>query len=384
MDFANMVFSMSHGGINFAALLPKAYARERCGILTHHLIRENGRIRALTDAYPLMLRQTDGELRAAYIGTVAVHPDSRGRGWMSALMAAAEADARERQCDLLILDGRRHRYRHYGFEQAGMRCSFAVCFEDIREACGALQEGSGGACAYRFVLVEPDLEGFEELLDGMYGLYARRSVTARTRADFYRCLQSMAADTYAVLEGETLCGYLNVSEDERELFELELADDTRLAEVLCDFMRELDISELIVETGADETAKTECLDSLCGNSRIGMSHQIKILNYPRVLSFLLKWKQKYSAPEDGEFVIGVTDGQASGKYRQYKLCVAGAAVTVCETDAPADVVFEGMELVRALTTNYYYHMAQDPYSPLKNAPAGWFPLPFYLPNADTF
>lgn len=384
LDFANMVFSMSHGGINFATLLPKAYARERCSILTHHLIRESGKIRALTDTYPLVLRQTDSELRAAYIGTVSVHPGSRGKGYMTVLMEAVEADAQARQCDLLILDGRRQRYRHYGFEQAGMRCSFTVRLKDVCEYCSALHENGGGDCAYRFVLMEPDMEGPGDILDGMYRLYARRNVTARTREDFYWCLQSMSADTYAVFKGEMLSGYINISEDESELFELELDGSVSLAEVLRDFMRELDILELIIAAGADEIAKTECLDRLCGNSRIGMSHQIKILNYPRVLTFLLKWKQKYSSLADGEFVIGVTGGEQPKECSHYRLRVTGAEVTVCETDAPADVTLEGPELVRVLTTGNFYLMSQRPESPLKNAPAGWFPLPFFLPNADTF
>ena len=86
LDFANMVFSMSYGGTDFASLLPKAYARSRWHVPTHHMIRENGRIRALIDTYPLVMK-LGGEtpaarkIKAAYVGTVCVHPASRGKGY---------------------------------------------------------------------------------------------------------------------------------------------------------------------------------------------------------------------------------------------------------------------------------------------------------------
>lgn len=383
LDFANMVFSMSYGGINFAALLPKAYAPQRRHIPTHHLIKENGRIRALIDTYPLTLQQADSAVGAAYVGTVSVHPASRGKGYMTALMEAAEADARARQCDLLILDGRRHRYRHYGFEQAGIRYSFKLRLKDVRQHCEEIYK-SGGDCAYRFVLIEPDMCGFEDVLDKLYGLYMRRKVMARTREDFYLCLKSMSADAYVVFAGEEPVGYINISEDGQELFELETDDRVQLPELLCGFMQETDIQELEITAGADEVSKIEELDRLCGNCRLGASHQVKILDYPRVLTFLLKWKQKYAVLADGEFVIGVTGERQRTGDRQYCLCIEGGRAGVCETQAPPAVVLEERELVRVLTTGYFYHICASAENALKNAPAGWFPLPFFLPNADTF
>lgn len=383
LDFANMVFSMSYGGIDFAALLPKAYAQERHCFLTHHLIREQGRIRALIDTYPMTLRQTDDAIRAAYIGTVSVHPGSRGKGYMIALMKAAEEDARARRCDLLILDGRRHRYRHYGFEQAGIRYSFKLRREDVRQYCEDTDE-SGRAYAYRFVLMEPDMDSFEAIVGRLYRLYMCRKVTARTQEDFYLCLKSMSADVYVAFAGEEPAGYINISEDGQELFELETDDSVQLPKLLYDFMREMDIPELEVTTGADETSKIEELDRLCGSCRLGASHQIKVLDYPKVLAFLLKWKQKYATLADGEFVLGVTGGQNQTGCRHYCLCVEGGSVKVFETQAPSTVVLEEKELIRVLTTGYFYHVCARPGGTLKNAPAGWFPLPFFLPNADTF
>ena len=85
LDFANMVFSMGYGGTDFGALLPKAYSPERWDVLMHYMIREDGRIRALIDSYPIEMKLSSGidsKITAVYVGTVSVHPASRGKGYM--------------------------------------------------------------------------------------------------------------------------------------------------------------------------------------------------------------------------------------------------------------------------------------------------------------
>ena len=50
----------------------------------------------------------------------------------------------------------------------------------------------------------------------------------------------------------------------------------------------------------------------------------------------------------------------------------------------ADIVLEEKELVKTLTTSYYFHALQKPDNLLQKAPQGWFPLPFFLTEADAF
>ena len=140
LDFANMVFSMEHGSIDFEALYPKAYSKECCHIPVHHTIEENGKMKALIDVYPvtLKLNGSDLSIKAAYVGTVSVHPKHRGKGYMTQLMQRAECDARERGFDLMLLDGNRHRYRCFGFEKAGAKYSFNVRLRNIWHRCREL------------------------------------------------------------------------------------------------------------------------------------------------------------------------------------------------------------------------------------------------------
>ena len=91
LDFANMVFSMEYGSIDFEELYPKAYSRKYCHIPVHHTIEADGKIKALLDVYPVTMKLNGSEMsiRAAYIGTVAVHPKHRGNGYLTELMQRA-------------------------------------------------------------------------------------------------------------------------------------------------------------------------------------------------------------------------------------------------------------------------------------------------------
>ena len=92
----------------------------------------------------------------------------------------------------------------------------------------------------------------------------------------------------------------------------------------------------------------------------------------------------YAAPATGEYVVGIRDAQ-EGCIENYLLSVTEDKASVTRTEREADTVFDGMELIRILTTPLCFVQPQRGLgNKIKNAPAGWFPLPFYLPEADTF
>ena len=228
LDFANMVFSMEYGSIDFEELYPKAYSRECCHIPIHHTIIEEGKLKALLDIYPvtMKIRDSDMQIRAAYIGTVAVHPKSRNKGYMAKLMEQAQNYARKNGFDIMLVDGDRHRYNRYGFEKAGIKYNFNV------------RAGSGKRRGVKY--------SFEEIgadsgyLPFMYGLYMKRNVTARTRENFFPCLKSNLAATYAILENGKPIGYINASYDCKNILEFEAEKGCFIPEMIYDFMEEMD------------------------------------------------------------------------------------------------------------------------------------------------
>lgn len=384
LDFANMVFSMEYSGTNFAALLPKAYSPKRSGIPVHHMIREEGKIKALIDLYPITLQlkgESGGSIKAAYVGTVSVHPGARGKGYMIELMKKAEEDARSRGCALMILDGSRHRYQHYGFELAGIRYRFSVETGNITHCCAGIYDKAYMASpVYSF----EELEEQSVCLDSLYRLYQKRLVTARSREDFLLCLQSYSAAAYAILKGGKPVGYVSLSADGKNVSEIEMDDITELPRVLYDLMAGFETDRLGISVGMDETDKIVQLEKACEWCNVSMSHQIKILDYETVLAFLLNWKQKYDTLVRSDYVLGVRNTY-TGSTENYRLSVREDTVSVSRTERAADAVFEELELVRVLTTSFFYvEQQKGERSKIKNAPAGWFPLPFYLPEADTF
>lgn len=384
LDFANMVFSMAYSSTDFAVLLPKAYSLERSAIPIHHLIKEGNRMKALIDIYPvtLQLRGKKGSMvKAAYVGTVSVHPNARGRGYMIELMRAAEEDARSQGYALMLLDGSRHRYQYYGFERAGIYYSFRIEIGNIIHCCSNIYDETYMASpAYRF----EELGEESPYLDTLYELYQKRLVTARTREDFLLCLQSYGAGVYAIMRDGKPVGYVNLSADGEEISEIEMDDIQELPRVLYDLMMGFDTERFCVHVGMDEMDKIEQLEETCDSCNVCMSHQIKILDYEAVLSFLLNWKQQFGTLASSDYVLGVRNAKTNS-IEKYLLSVMQNQICVSRTEKTADTVLGELELVRMLTTSFcYVEQQKGERSKIKNAPSGWFPLPFYLPEADTF
>lgn len=357
LDFANMVFSMEYGSIDFEELYPKAYSRECCHIPIHHIIEEEGKIRALLDVYPvsLQLNGTKISIKAAYIGTVAVHPRFRGKGYMTKLMQKAEEDARESGFDLMLVDGDRHRYRKYGFEKAGTKYSFNVRFSNIWHHCRDIYtEEELRVPKYRF----EELDENSAYVPFLFDLYRRRCVTARTKKDFFVCLQSNLAITYGVLIDECIAGYINISNDEKNILEFELDDSVFIPRMICDFMEGTGLNEIGISVGMDETEKLEQLECISDYYNLSMSHQMKIIKPERVLEFLVAWKANYNTH--------VID---SNKIKEFWKQLAA----------------DDREKISLLTTSRcFMEMQKGEKSRLRHIPSDWLPLPFFLPDGDAF
>lgn len=357
LDFANMVFSMEYGSIDFEELYPKAYSKECCHIPVHHTIEEDGKIIALLDVYPVMLKLSGSEMsiKAAYIGTVAVHPKHRGKGYMTELMQRAERDARERGFALMLVDGDRHRYRSYGFEKAGVKYNFDVCLSSLRHRCKELYAGQE-LCVPMYSFEELDEES--AYLPFLFSLYQRRAVTARTGEDFFLCLESNLAVTYAVLEGQKPVGYINLSDDEKNILEFELEESAYIPRMLYDFMKGMGLDEIGISVGMDELQKLEQLEGASDYYNLSMSHQIKLLCPEQVLDFLTAWRNKYDTR-----VINADKIKKLWK----------------ELEAP------DMEKISLLTTSRcFMEMQKGKRGMLKGIPSDWLPLPFFLPDGDAF
>ena len=96
LDFINMVFSMHRVPHNFRTLLPKLYGTDCQTEWCHYLAKEDGQIRAVVCVLPIILEHSGHTITCATVGSVSVHPYSRGKGYMKQLMAMAADDMERR------------------------------------------------------------------------------------------------------------------------------------------------------------------------------------------------------------------------------------------------------------------------------------------------
>ena len=190
--------------------------------------------------------------------------------------------------------------------------------------------------------------------------------------------------TFAVLCGGQLAGYVSLSADEHNVLEFEMDEKEQIPKMVYDLMAGTDSTQLGVDAGVDECGKIEFLEKMCNNYSISMSHHMKILDYEAVLTFLFGWKQRYVMLAANDYVVGVKNTE-DGKENNYLISVREDGTKVTRTDTRADAVFGELEFVSMLTTTLFFvEQQKGDGGRLKNAPTGWFPLPFYLPEADAF
>ncbi|MGX8706568.1 MAG: GNAT family N-acetyltransferase, partial [bacterium] len=134
IEFIDAVFSMSYRPHDFRALLPKVYGDGAAEIPHHIAVNGQGDIRGTVALLPELWRVLDADLWLGYVGSVSVHPRSQGEGHMKALMALALDAAINDGLDLLVLDGQRQRYGHYGFTPGGWKLTFQVNEKNLKDA----------------------------------------------------------------------------------------------------------------------------------------------------------------------------------------------------------------------------------------------------------
>ena len=114
---------------------------------------------------------------------------------------------------------------------------------------------------------------------------------------------------------EKCVGYLNASADGSSLYEIGLLDEQLLPAVIYAYMQEMDIDELGINVGMDETAKaSSAAIHISDYYTVSMSHQIRILQYESVIAFLLHWKRQYTSLQEGTFCIGNKRRPEYGNY----------------------------------------------------------------------
>ena len=364
VDFANYVFSQAHEPHDFKTLLPKAYGDQLADLgAKHFLARQDGRIRALVALRPLDLHTPGGTLKVGCVGTVSVHPYSRGEGHMKKLMAMMLEDARAQGYDLLMLGGIRQRYNYFGFEQAGWAYRYVIAESAVRHALAGVD--AAGVSFSDLSENRPEEVDFACALANSQPLGGERP-----RDQFLDIMHSWHSVCRLIrIDGE-MAGYIMGRGADDEGGEIALTNEDHLPRVIKALFQQNGVKRLEIACGAHETRRIGILSGICSGRHIGSVEMINVLNWPRTLEALLTLRAGFSPLQDGEFTLAVGDALS------VTIRVAGGVPSAKEEGKAPDLSCDHLTALRRL-------FGLEAFA-LGSAYQNWFPLPFSISPADTF
>jgi len=118
----------------FPNACPTVWRKETTDYRHTYLIREEKKIVSLIRLFPLDLILGPISVKAAGIGGVASSPSARGKGYMNQLMNYAAARMKKEGFPISVLWGDRHRYRAFGYENAGKTLNLTITQRGLHKA----------------------------------------------------------------------------------------------------------------------------------------------------------------------------------------------------------------------------------------------------------
>lgn len=361
IDLINYVFSYSHCPHEFKTMMPKSYAEDAKELgAIHYIAKKDGRIRSVIANRVIDVMVLGEKLRFGLIGNVAVHPYSRGEGFMKELLGRAIDESRSMEgIDIMVLGGQRQRYGYFGFENAGYSLGFTVSKDNIRHCFADLDCSALRFCELR--------EAPEEDIREIRALYEQRPFHAiRDREEYFNIMATWGAKCRLIYKNDALIGYMWGT-----FGETVLRDEADFAMVLKAVFEKNGLKETFIGTQPFEQERAAFLASICENNRINMGEMILVLNWEKTIRALLTFKGTVSPLEDGTVCVDIAGEKLT-------ICVSGGAVQVTSTpDRMADITLThsaAHQLFFGLNSILY------PDARMKN----WTPLPFMIDGPDTY
>ncbi|WP_068782660.1 GNAT family N-acetyltransferase [Paenibacillus sp. GM2] len=373
IDFADMVFSKNSGPHDFAQLVPKLYSDGADTQKYHYLVKENGKIKAMVCVLPVTCNVAGIPLKVGCIGSVSVHPRSRGKGYMQKLMNMAVEDMKAQGYSMSVLGGQRQRYEFFGYEPAGIKLEFTLTSDNIRHKYKGL-DSSG-------IRFEPLFDDSSQL-DDAYQLYQQGVVNgARTKGQFATILRTWKAEPLLILENSKFIGYVVLSKEGNGVHELEMIDPTLLPVVSKALSAERGLDELHFTVPPYDLGKIALLGDVCDWYRTSFEYNYHIMDYPSVIEAFLRCKAQSMMLQDGRIVLGIEGSDI------VEIVVQNNQVVVNKYDPdPTDIQAQMTLTKREATALFFsplseYTNGKQTTRPL-NVPSGWLPLPLYIPSLD--
>ena len=353
--FAEMVFS-----VDFSKVRPNLYHGHPDQAEYHLLVTEGDQIKALVGSFPLELRIGGMPLKLRGIGTVSVHPDSRGKGYMKLLMKRQIDEAIADHTDLMFLGGQRQRYGYFGFERGVTEISFHVSPTNRRHHQEISTE------EIRLI----PLADHPEYTEDCHSLYRAQDVTSVRDADrFCEILRTGTSSGWVILKNDGFLGYASIAEDGSEVNELILNDNSLAQETVFRIVEHFSRDVQFFPTW-NQRELIRALDGIAEDCSVQAEEMVYVTNYPRVIEAYLNLKGSHSALADGKIVLEI---QGAGRFA---IIVENNRAQVSETTDAPDRSLSHLEAMRYLfspSSLPLYETALE---------RSWLPIPIIVPRPD--
>ena len=365
MDFINYVFGFNGNSSDFKKLLPKLYKYELAPAASSYVALEDGKLKAAIGAFDHDICVCGNVLKTRGIGNVAVHPYSRGNGYMKKLMNMAIDDMVSEGVALSVLGGRRQRYNYFSYDKLGQNVTMSFGDDNFRHTFGSTREHR--IEIRRLKPTDSDLITAIKTLSESYDFYALRDDDR-----YFDILSSWKQRVFVGMLDGRFIGY--AVENSSAVNELLLTDTALLRNFVVALYDHLGTRGLQIKVPVFLPEYVEPLYTLCETYSVELCKSFSVLNYLEVISAFMKLKATYSKLPDGDLVLDI-DGR--GGHERILISVKDGVPSASYTENDPDVILEHLDAMNLIFAEVCPSRAKLP-----QFAQFWFPLPIYLYSSD--
>ena len=306
-------------------------------------------------------------LKVMGIGSVSVHPDSRGCGYMKILMNMALEDMKKEGVHLSCLGGNRQRYEYFGYTPCGQKISYEINSENVKHSLKKYINKN-------IVFKEVKDNDFD-FIDKAYDLYNKDKFKfSRDKSAFFDILKSWNFDVYSIYNDEIFVGYIVSSKDKGYISELKVKKHEDFIKVLANFIESNNLNKVNIELPVWEKKKVKELNVVASKISQENCYQFNVLNYEEVIKQLLSFKASYGKLVDGSMSFNVLE------YGKFKITIENNQVTLDRFDGDCDIELSHLETMQLLFSPFGSYLIDN--EKLHGIINSWFPIPLFIPTQD--
>ncbi len=365
MDFINYVFGFNGTAEDFKRLLPKLYKYEYEPAVSSFVATEGGKLKAVIGVFDHDISVCGTRIKTRGVGNVAVHPYTRGGGYMRKLLNMALDEMVSDGVALSVLGGRRQRYNYFSYDKLGQAVTMSFNDDNMRHTFGKDRN-------HTIKLVHVKAED-EKILASIKDLAESRPFYAFRESDkYFDILSSWEQKIYAGFEGDTFVGYTVVKG--RDMFETLVTNVAKLPEFVCAVYDRLAVHSMRIKVPVFLPEYIDAVGRICESYSLEPCKSFSVLNYKEVVGAFMKLKATYSEMPNGELVLDI-DGR--GGHERIEIAVSNGNISVEHTEKDADITLSHLDAMNLLFASVCPKREQLPiFAKI------WLPLPLYLYSTD--